>query len=260
MWLNWFGHKILGEDYFFSSTNIDDMYGTFAPGLKHKLLVNVNELDSAGAHKYVERIKSSITDESITFQAKHVMTVSLKNYARFVLSTNNRNVIKAGVSDRRFAAVECDSSRRNDSTYFEPISQLMDDDRTARAFYNFLKNRDISSWKPSKRPLTKLYKDMRALSVPLLSLWLISLISADEPVQHVLAKPLYERCKEWLGADYGERAKKINPTTFGLDIKKYGGVTWDRTRDGLEYCIDLEQLRAWLIEHQHVIDDVDFIE
>lgn len=248
--------------YFFSSTDIENIYGTFAAGLKHKLLVNVNEVDAAGAHKYVERIKASITDETITFQAKHVMTVVLRNYARFVLSTNNHNVIKASVSDRRFAAVTCDSARRNDSSYFDPVIAAMDDDRTTKAFFEYLKARDIQHWVSSRRPMTQLYKSMRALSVPLLSLWLIHLVELRKPIRDVSATHLIVSCKDWLGSqEYSEDLiKKINRTSFGVDIKRYGGIHPDRGESGSTYSIDLDELKRWLIQHQHMEQEIDFIE
>lgn len=261
LWLDWIGLKILGPDYYFSSTNIEDVFGTFAPGLKHKLLVNVNEVDAAGAQKYVERIKASITDDSITFQAKNVMTVSLKNYARFVLTTNNRNVIEASSSDRRFAAVECDSSRCNDHDYFSQITPLLEDDRYTKAFFEFLRARDISEWIPSKRPMTKLYKQMKELSIPILSLWLIDLIQDQTQIKRVLATRLLQIYKDWREEhQFPVTCQQTEPRTFGNDIRYYNGVAWKPAKRGIEYSFNNQTIEAWLVQHNHWIKEVEFVD
>ena len=252
LFLNWFGEKILGPHYYFTTTNITDLFGDFAVGLKHKLLVNMNEAASIDTHMFVERIKSAITDETINYQAKHVNTIVLRNFARFVFTTNNSRAIKCGVSDRRWVAIECDSSRCNDNSYFAPLKATINDN-SAKAFYQLLSVRDISSWDPTNRPCTALYKELKITSIPVLSKWLLTLIELDEEVFNEPASSMLAQFKSWcITNGFDKVSSKVNATNFGIDLKKYTGVESNRDRYGTVYSIDNLTLHADLVRLGHV--------
>ena len=254
VFLNWFGEKILGKRYYFTTTNITDLFGDFAIGLKHKLLVNMNEATTADTHSYVERIKSAITDETINYQAKHVNTIVLRNFARFVFSTNNPRAIKCGVTDRRWVAVECDSTRCNDKSYFQPLQNVLND-VSARLIYDFLIDRDISEWDPAIRPVTALYKELKLASIPVLSKWLGFLIDTQESVVREPASVLLANYRGWCSSNGFDRVyHSVNVTSFGSDLKKYKGVTFIRS-NGTKYTFDLPELQNDLQSKKHYDSD-----
>ena len=262
MFLNFLGNAILGSQYFYSTTNPADLFDTFAVGLKHKLLVNLNEVDPQTANKYTERLKSAITDATINYQAKYVMSMTISNFSRWILSTNNRRAIKASVSDRRFVAVECDNCLRNNSEYFGPLSNLLKDDRVAKAFYDCLLLRDISGWDATRRPMTSLYRDLKMASVPILSRWLASLVEAKANLVKMSATSLLTQYKDWCKQNGFEvTAQQSNSTNFGTDIKKYGGVVQKKIQGIKGYHIDWRILQTWLVDNQHLQpDDLDWID
>lgn len=256
LFLDFIGNKIIGPQYYFSTSNVEDLFGTFAVGLKHKLLVNFNEVRAVDTKKYLERIKSTITDECITYQAKNVMTISLHNFAHFVFTSNNRNSLSIGTSDRRLVAVECDSSHRKNYRYFEEVAEMMNRNEVISAFYKFLKQYDISEWRPSRRPFTNYYRELQEANVPIMSRWLIDIIDHDDDIDHVKPHVLMSRYLDWLNErNYKSEIPFVNEKSFGRDIKKYGGVIYGRSSDARGYSFRNDELSRWLIDNNHLIGD-----
>lgn len=254
LFLDWLGKSIIGDSYYFTTTNIDDLFGTFAVGLKNKLLVNMNEATAADTTRYVERIKSAITDVTINYQAKYMNTVVLQNFCRFVFSTNNKRAIQCGASERRWVASECDNSRCNDRSYFAPISRAMND-KTARAFYDFLIDRDVSEWDPTKRPYTRLYRELQAASIPVLSKWMVQLVEIGNDIDDESSGSLYDLYKDWYFTSKLHKTAPIcTKASFGSDIKLYGGVAFHRS-NGSKYSISIVQLESYLRSKGCIYDD-----
>ena len=177
VWLNAIGH-ILSAVHFITSSNPKDLFGDHAEGFYHKLLVNMNECEGKDTFEYEGRIKSFITEDTITLNRKFVQPVSVLNLARLIIFSNKPNPIPIDVrsKDRRYVVYETTDhylhSKFGTEFWMKIIAHFKRPDFIA-CLYDDLNDVDLSEtdWK-SERPITEAYLQMCKLYVPLEALFL----------------------------------------------------------------------------------------
>ena len=168
--LNFHKH-IVGDRYFHSTANKEEVVGNFNSSIRHKLLYNINEMRNA--HEIMERLKELITEQSVSSTKKFQEAVLLNNFIRLIGTSNLKNPIPIEFKDRRLVVVRCNPVVVSDSytemgyfnTLQENITSLYIQKcwlRYCREFvvvdkdYNFEKN----------RVFTNEYKMLKTRNVP----------------------------------------------------------------------------------------------
>ena len=262
LFANFFGTRILGESLYGCSAKLDSFFGTFSTGLAEKLLVCLNEVDGAMTKKILGEIKESITDEKIAFERKGIQRVFIRNFARQLWFTNNTKPIHIEQSDRRFVAFEIE--RVPDRAYFRNMVAWMDDDTHVRAFYDFLKARDLSSWDAvADRPTTTYYRTLQRLSLTAIDNWMIHEIeSSSIPGRTMTATELLGRFNSW-GTGHIPKFEIMTSTGFGLALgalrkKSKKGIIRSKDRNAINYQIDLHIMREQFVADGKM--DPEFVE
>lgn len=97
----------------------------------------------------------------------------------------------------------------------------------------------------------------QSVTVPLMSKWLVDLLSTGRKVTSVMAMSLMSDYIQWCRKRdppvVEEDIDTINKTNFGTSLKKYQGVKCDTTRKGSEYTFDCCELQKCLIDLGHDI-------
>jgi hypothetical protein len=181
VWLNAFG-KLLGAQHYISSSNPRDFFGDYAEGFYHKLLVNMNECEGKDTFQFEGRIKSFITEETITLNRKFVQEITIANLARVIIFTNKPNPIPIDVTskDRRFVVYETTDKylhKSKGSLYWKGLIAHFNSPIFTACLYDYLNNLDISKFDTRKRPITDAYIRMCSLYVPIEALFLTDKIS-----------------------------------------------------------------------------------
>jgi hypothetical protein len=163
----WFGEKIIGSKYFFSDAGLRDICGNFNVGLKNKILIFLDETNGKETFSSYDKIKRDMDAPYIKINQKNQDVVTLRNCAGWVFASNNDVPVKIESSDRRHFVIKCSDEKRKDMGYFKQLSAEMDKDEVVKAFYDFLKERDISGFSfITDRPETEIYKTMKEASAP----------------------------------------------------------------------------------------------
>ena len=139
--LNMIG-EIIGDDYYYSTSNLQNILGNFNGDAEGKLLVNLNETNWGGDKKMVGAFKEFITDESIVINRKNKNTYTIKNYSNTIITTNEDWIVSIDGNDRRFNIREC-KNVKYDAEYYNEIA-----DTPLQDIANFLYNRDITQYNP----------------------------------------------------------------------------------------------------------------
>lgn len=159
--------NLIGSQHCSTIADIErDVFGTFNPLLKNKLLIVFDEMDPLTGIKNSDRLKALITGETIDINEKHKGLQTIFNNSRFVLFSNNDFCIKIENNDRRFLNIES-ILPIPDNEYFIKFVKLMNDKQIQRLFYEHLLSIDIDDkydW-INNRPLTQLTKEMKASSL-----------------------------------------------------------------------------------------------
>lgn len=167
LYLDFFGHKVLGSRLYYCTHDIKMLLGNFAPGIRNRVLVVLDETNGKDTFEMEDKLKSAITAEYTQFERKGVDAVTIRNSAGFIFPTNNLVPAKIGITDRRFTLFNVKNDRRNDRSYFDPLRKAMNDDNVARSFYDFLMSIDLTNFNiVGERPLNESYRELQEISIP----------------------------------------------------------------------------------------------
>jgi len=253
MFFDWFGNKLLGENYYFSTSRADDLFGRFAVGLKNKILINLNETNLSDTSKHTEKIKSYITDGKISIEQKGVDTCQINDCSSWIFTTNNNIPLVIEKDDRRFFVIECCNEKKNDKLYFETLNDFLNKKSTIKGFYNFLMEQEnIKTFDfINNRPTSKMYDEIKNLSLPPVVQFLNNYLFKINENNNVLASELYEIFNEWKNENGFKY--EISSTRFGIDAIKYGGLEKKRSGKGFIYSINKSILEETLLKNNCLI-------
>jgi hypothetical protein len=154
--------KVIGEDHYFSSENMEDFFGKHAEAFPKRLLVNIDEVN--GTHNYLNNIKAKITEDYCILNAKNHRPIKVRNFARVIFTMNNVNMtFDMGSEERRFVFFESNGENlkyKNKVGGWEKIVKHWKKPEHVSALYDFLNNYNIDIDLINDRPLTELYKTL----------------------------------------------------------------------------------------------------
>ena len=160
MFIEWFGNMILGSRYFYVIGNNEQLFERFNTETANRLLIFVEEASGKANHAHRDALKAGITSTHTNREQKHQTAERVIEYSNIIFATNNRYTLPG---DRRFAVFDCNPKHKGDVDYFKVLYNHLYDDRTAWAFFQFLKSYetyvDIMLFQ-ERAPITEGYKDM----------------------------------------------------------------------------------------------------
>ena len=163
-------NSMIGDNYYYSTPDPQrDLFGQFNSIGKARLLINFDEGEKSQTDKFYEQLKNNITEDSITSREKYQKDIKLRNYARYIMTTNNDNVIKISDTNRRFVGFECRHPRKDP----KKLVKAMKNDKALFLFYKLLMKRDIENvdWE-NDFPKTSYYRRCLDDSIPVIWLFI----------------------------------------------------------------------------------------
>jgi hypothetical protein len=239
---------IIGEDYFSEITNEESLFGRFSNARRNRLLINIDEVNLSFKNK--DQLKNMITSKIYNHEAKGVDPIPMNNFNRFIATTNNEIPVPIEIGDRRMVVITSDNSKKNNLEYITPLVKFCDDRKNQRAFYEYLKNIDLTKmdW-VNDRPLTEDFKDIQSAMIPLEARFLEYYIDENkenQDVQVISCKDLFKEFQDYLSKRGGKSESCAKDSTFGIRMKKYTGLTKKHTKTGAKYIIDRLKLFQYL--------------
>jgi hypothetical protein len=250
------------NDYFITSSNIDDFMGDHANGFFQKILVNLNECQmNRNSFDYEGRIKTFITEDTISLNEKHEKRITVRNIARLLIFSQKPNPIPMDVKtgNRRFQVFQAtDKYTDMDDEFWEERIELFNSDTFIPILYEFLNTRDISKikWKPI---LTQGYIEMCSQFIPMEVLFLEYFMTQGYTDSTIPSSAIYghycqfaERAgikKEQIVSN-SKLTNLLKDLEVGIEKKKIGGQSY-------LYLGDLKEVRAKLIMKELIRPDDD---
>jgi hypothetical protein len=110
-----------------------------------KLFVTINELNIASRRDttLTGKIKSWITDENYTVNAKFKAQRNERSFHRFIATTNSDMPFPIDTNDRRIAIFHVSDKYRNNLAYFKPMIAMLQDGEALSGLMHFFKNYKI---------------------------------------------------------------------------------------------------------------------
>ena len=157
------------------------LLGRFNSHLETLCFVGLNELGWAGDKDATAKLKSIITDPTITIERKHGGVYSVPNVLHIMASSNNDWVVPAGDRARRFFVLDVDPSRVGETAYFNALHAEAQNGGVA-ALMNYLLGFDLTKVNLRAVPVTDALREQQEISLPLQAQWALDL--ADRAIEN----------------------------------------------------------------------------
>ncbi len=121
--------------------------GRFNAHLKNCIFLGMEEATWGGDKQAEGALKDLITNDRITIEAKGRDAVSMRNYTRILITSNEKWFVPAGIEERRFFVARVKPVKKNMTkrdAYFRRIYEQLDDGGY-EAFLGYLLERQITS-------------------------------------------------------------------------------------------------------------------
>ena len=272
IFFNHFQKYIIGYIYCFETSDPENtIFSRFNSCQMNKLFTVINEATSSGCYKNCDRLKDLITAEKLNIEFKGKTTITIKNYCRYLFTTNNNNVFNITLDDRRFVLVKCSDEKKGDKEYFNNLSKWLNSYENSYSVYNYLKSIDINDFNWIKeRPITELYKDNIKNNLDSFTYFLKNLYCeklGDDYDKYLdinkflefkitytpteLFNKFIEYCKT-----FNHKTEIINDKRLAAIIKdKYNFIT-SKISNGKKYIIDFNSVREYLDKH-NLLDKIE---
>ena len=135
--------RLVGDRGCFTTKKPDrDVFGHFNGRMKDAFFVQMTECNKKKLAD--EALKDVITGHTIDVHEKYCPVVEVKSYARFFIDTNSPDAIPDEHGERRYFIIKCNEAMiGHNEDHFDPLREVLADDRVIRAFFDFLKARTI---------------------------------------------------------------------------------------------------------------------
>lgn len=128
-------------------------------GRMNKLIVKIEEPKQSVCIENQEVIKSFITTETSDFNPKNIRDpVVVKNYNRFIFTTNFGCPIPISENDRRIALYDFSDEKRGDNEFWVWIRKTLFNNYAGKVIGKFLETIDLTNFNPRELPPSE-YKE-----------------------------------------------------------------------------------------------------
>ena len=279
----WYAESVLGAGVALQTGKVQHIMGKHSTALQNKVFCLLDEANYETLKPYADEIKNLMTGKTLDLDPKNKDQFTTRSLVNLELTTNNDRSIHLEAGERRWVVFECNDSKKDNTAYFDRLGKHLKNDRTARAFYQFLLKFDLSDYGnfQAKRPHTRLYAEMKEGNLSAFHSFLShecmrcagarQLFSpvenevgcstgplgplekpekTPEKSESCTAAAMFAKFMKWVG-DANFEIGSYNSTNLGLDFKnlmkrKDNGVTKKRIGSAQTYTIEWSKLEKCL--------------
>jgi hypothetical protein len=207
------------KSYYFKSSNLHHIFGSFNSQLRNKLILHIEEARWSGNSRDEQMLKDLITGEKISVNEKHVPVMLMQNYLHVFITGNPKWLVSASFSARRVYALYVSSTHRKDTEYFGKLNEEYENGMNTALLHYFL-NYDYSSVDLRRIPVTEELLHQKQQSMSGVEEWWLNNLTTGELPQGILDGENCRVLKELLYIDFCKSRwvrdrTKLNETAFG---------------------------------------------
>jgi hypothetical protein len=136
--------------------------GHFNAHLRNKCVLIADEAFFAGNRSDERILKSLITGDTITVEAKGVDVVTCPNLLRLIIISNDPHIVRASRDERRYLVMECGDEKQKNYDYFQAINNQLKSGGYSALLHHLLYEVDLTDFNVREAPRTEeLVKQMR---------------------------------------------------------------------------------------------------
>jgi hypothetical protein len=146
-------------------SDVDNVIGRFNAAIERNFVLCMDEALFAGDKKAMDRLKSLVTEPTITIEEKHQPRRSIESFHRFFAASNHAHFAQVDPDDRRFMFFRVSEARKGDHTYWTELHEAIADRSAIAAMLHDLLSYDLSTFNPRMRPQTRSHIDQKLQSL-----------------------------------------------------------------------------------------------
>ena len=235
--------SLLAPYYYTTGRAEDNLYGRFNKISSCRLLIKLEE--HPYDKKYIDLLKNIITAEELSYQEKQEKCITLKDHARYVITTNHDIPVCIEETDRRFVIFTPSSKNVGVRDYFKNVISAIENPDNRALFYEYMLSVSLEDFDIRERPTTKVYTEVKQTFRPYHAGFFEGYILDNNIIETKCwkAKDLYDEMN---------RSVKypITMTRFGRDMNevyvKEEIVRKTRKQDAFYYTIDISRMEEFL--------------
>jgi phage/plasmid-associated DNA primase len=226
--------NLLDKRNYICSSNPNDFFGEYAEGFHHKMLVNINECEGKDTFDFEGRLKSFITESTITLNVKFMRPIVIQNFARLIIFSNKSTPIPIDVrsGDRRYVVFKTTDTfldkKKYSDLFWTKLVKYFESPTFLSALYDELNEMNIDDFEfVKRRPITEAYLEMCKSFIPPMALFFENLIDTKyfnmkEEVSEN-GQELYLNYKDWIkimgfNKDFEPSIKNFYSSISELDL------------------------------------------
>lgn len=151
--------SLLGKHYL-HVTDPKHIVGSFNSHLRSCLLLFADEAFYAGDKRHESNLKTLITEQYRSIEAKGVDVEQAPNFTKVILASNNSWVVPAGDNERRFFVLDVGNIQQQNTAYFSQILEQMQNGGKQALLYHLLTH-DLANFNIWKIPRTEALQDQK---------------------------------------------------------------------------------------------------
>lgn len=140
------GEFVIGENYYKNYTDTNQFFDHYDTGKVNKVLVKLEEAERLLCLKNASKLKAMITAKTQNPNPKNKQAYEVKNFCRFVLTTNSGNPVEFTDGERRFVLLGASGEKKGNVEYWQTLRDLLFTPESGKAVADYLHHRDISSF------------------------------------------------------------------------------------------------------------------
>lgn len=156
-------------------SNSRHLTGNFNGHLQDTVFLFADEAFFAGDKAHTGVLKSLITEQVVTLEAKFKNAAQRPNYVHLMMASNEVWVVPSSLDSRRFFVLDVASDRIGDFAYFEKIMKQLDNGGY-EAMLHELMHHDISSFNVRRVPTTSGLNQQRMQSLKTEDSWWLEVL------------------------------------------------------------------------------------
>jgi hypothetical protein len=225
--------RIMGQ-HAMKISNAKHLVGNFNSHLRDCVFLFADEAFFAGDKQHVGVLKSLITEESLTIEAKYANAVETPNFLHLMMASNEEWVVPAGPEARRFMVLRPAETKMRNFAYFKAIQDELDAGGYEAMLHDLL-HHDLTGFNVADVPETDGLQEQKKLSLDTSHAWWLDVLHRGYVYKSKLG--LEAHFGEWretettevLFAAYTEFAKSKNERhamareAFGAFMVQMGG-------------------------------------
>lgn len=221
---------IIGESLTSINSDPDNVFGKYNIDSRlNKLVLVLQEADNLRA--YSGKIKDTITCRTTNLANKGTKQITVRDFTRLFVFSNNDNILKIEPDDRRWVIYNCFNFLFNkEPTFFKELHAALDDPKVISKFRKELMDYNISQDFNFQinRPKTDKFNDLKTINTPSIIKWAYEFNSRVEIIEEkdkgkiieYKSRDLCDLYNDYCKMNY-ETNREINPISFSLQLKRY---------------------------------------